>query len=174
MRRVLMVASEATPFAKTGGLADVVGSLPAALEGEGWEAAVVMPRYGSVSLDGAQRIFDHLWVWLTPSRGYDTSVWLATAGGVPYFLIDCPPLYGRPGLYTEDGLDYPDNHVRFAVFSRAALGVFRYLFRAEIIHCHDWQAGLVPVWLRTVFARDPTYLGSRTLFTVHKIGRAHV
>lgn len=170
MRRVLMVASEATPFAKTGGLADVVGSLPAALEGEGWEAAVVMPRYGSVSLDGAQRIFDHLWVWLTPSRGYDTSVWLATAGGVPYFLIDCPPLYGRPGLYTEDGLDYPDNHVRFAVFSRAALGVFRYLFRAEIIHCHDWQAGLVPVWLRTVFARDPTYLGSRTLFTVHNLG----
>lgn len=170
MPKVLMVASEATPFAKTGGLADVVGSLPAALKGEGWDAAVVLPRYECIPLDGARRIFDHLWVWLNPLSGYDTSVWLTEAGGIPYFLIDYPPLYDRPGLYTDGGVDYPDNHIRFAVFCRAALGVFRHLFRADVIHCHDWQAGLVPVWLETRFARDPTYLGSPTLFTVHNLG----
>jgi starch synthase len=67
-------------------------------------------------------------------------------------------------------MDYPDNHIRFAVFARAALGVARYLFRTDIFHCHDWQAGLVPAYLRTILATDPTFLGCRTLFTIHNLG----
>jgi starch synthase len=67
-------------------------------------------------------------------------------------------------------MDYPDNHIRFAVFARAALAVARYLFRTEIFHCHDWQAGLVAPYLRTTFAGDPTFLGSKTLFTIHNLG----
>jgi starch synthase len=73
-------------------------------------------------------------------------------------------------LYGESGLDYPDNHIRFAVFCRAALSVARVLFRPDIFHCHDWQTGLVPAYLRTTFATDPTFLGCRTLFTIHNLG----
>src|ERR1019366_8901483 len=79
-------------------------------------------------------------------------------------------LYGRDGVYGESGVDYPDNHIRFAVFCRGAIAVARSLFKTEIFHCHDWQAGLVPAYLRTTFASDPTFLGVKTLFTIHNLG----
>jgi len=163
-----MVSSEAAPLAKTGGLADVVGSLPAALRGAGDEAAVVIPRYGSIDLKASRRVFDNLQIFLGPVP-YDVSIHQAAAE-FPLFLVDCPPLFGRPGFYGESGVDYPDNHIRFAVFARAALSVARFLFRPDVIHCHDWQAGLVPAYLRTTFATDPTFLGVRTLFTIHNLG----
>lgn len=163
-----MVSSEAAPLAKTGGLADVVGALPSALRAFGDEAAVVIPRYGSIDLKRARRVFDSMPVYLGPAR-YDTSIYLAPEE-FPLYLVDCPPLFDRKGFYGESGIDFPDNHIRFAVFARAALGVARYLFRTEIFHCHDWQSGLVPAYLRTTFATDPTYLGTRTLFTIHNLG----
>src|SRR5581483_4151408 len=151
-----MVSSEAAPLAKTGGLADVVGVLPTALRSHGDEVAAVIPRYGSVDLKRARRVFDNLPVYLGAAR-YDTTIYQASEE-YPLYLVDCPPLFehlpdqpGRPrrGFYGESGMDYPDNHIRFAVFARAALGVARYLFRTEIFHCHDWQAGLVPAYLKT-------------------------
>ena len=166
--RVLMVSSEVAPFAKTGGLADVVGSLPAVLRSCGEEVAVVLPRYGSIDLKTARRVWDHLPVYFGPDS-YPVSIYQAPAE-FPVYLVDCPPLYDRKGLYGESGLDYPDNHIRFAVFCRAALGVARNLFRTDIFHCHDWQTGLVPAYLRTTFATDPTFLGCRTLFTIHNLG----
>jgi starch synthase len=166
--RVLMVASEALPLAKTGGLADVLGALPAALQAQGDEVAVVIPRYGFIDLKDLRRVWDSAPVYLGLAR-YDTSIYLYP-GTFPIYLIDCPPLFDRPGLYGEAGVDYPDNHIRFAVFARAALSVARWLFRADILHCHDWQAGLVPVYLRTTFSSDPTFLGTKTLFTIHNLG----
>ena len=163
-----MVSSEAAPFAKTGGLADVVGSLPAALRSFGEEVAVVIPRYGSIDLKAARRVWDHHPVYFG-TDAYPVSIYQAPAE-FPVYLVDCPPLFDRKGLYGESGLDYPDNHIRFAVFCRAALGVARNLFRTEIFHCHDWQTGLVPAYLRTTFATDPTFLGCRTLFTIHNLG----
>ena len=163
-----MVSSEAAPLAKTGGLADVVGALPAALRDYGEEVAVVIPRYGSIELKNARRVFDHMAVHFGSDR-YDLAIWQAPEE-YPLYMVDCPPLYDRDGFYGEDGLDYPDNHVRFAVFARAALGVARGLFPADIFHCHDWQAGLVPAYLRTTFAADPTFLGTKTLFTIHNLG----
>ena len=163
-----MVSSEAAPFAKTGGLADVVGSLPAALRSFGEEVAMVIPRYGSIDLKAARRVWDHHPVYFGPDA-YPVSIYQAPAE-FPVYLVDCPPLYDRKALYGESGLDYPDNHIRFAVFCRAALGVARNLFRTEIFHCHDWQTGLVPAYLRTTFATDPTFLGCRTLFTIHNLG----
>jgi starch synthase len=163
-----MVASEAAPFAKTGGLADVVGVLPEALRSLGDEVAVLIPRYGSIDLKTTRRVFDNLPIHLGPAR-FDTSIYQAAAS-YPLYLLDCPPLYDRPGLYGESGVDYPDNHIRFAVLARAALSVARYLFRTEIFHCHDWQAGLVPAYLHTLFATDPTFLGVKTLFTIHNLG----
>jgi starch synthase len=163
-----MVSSEAAPLAKTGGLADVVGALPAALRELGDEAAVIIPRYGSIDLKGARRVYDGIAVYLGPAR-YDLAIYQAPAE-FPFYLVDCPPLYDRKGLYGESGMDYPDNHIRFAVFARAALAVARVLFRTEIFHCHDWQAGLVPALLRSSFATDPTFLGVKTLFTIHNLG----
>src|SRR5574340_730791 len=166
--KILMIASEAVPYAKTGGLGDVLGALPAALRSLGHEPAVFMPRHAGISLKDARRVFDPLPVWLGPAR-YDTSVW-RVAGDVPFYFLDHPALYEREGLYGRNGEDYPDNHIRFAVFARAALAVARYIFRPDIVHCHDWQAGLVPAYLRTTFANDPTFLGAPVLFTIHNLG----
>ena len=163
-----MVSSEAAPLAKTGGLADVVGSLPLALRSFGDEVAVLIPRYGSIEIKGARRVYDKLSIYLGAVR-YDASIYQA-AGEYPVYLLDCPPLYDRKGFYGEGGLDYPDNHIRFAVLARAALTVARSLFATEIFHCHDWQTGLVPAYLRTASAIDPTFLGIKTLFTIHNLG----
>ncbi|MFB3825507.1 MAG: glycogen synthase GlgA [Bryobacteraceae bacterium] len=166
--KILMIASEAIPYAKTGGLGDVVGALPAALRSLGHQAAVFLPRYAGISLKDARRVFDSLPIWLGPAR-YDTSVWRA-AGDIPFYFLDHPALFEREGFYGRNGEDYRDNHIRFAVFARAALAVARYLFRPDILHCHDWQAGLVPAYLRTTFANDPTFLGAPVLFTIHNLG----
>jgi starch synthase len=163
-----MVSSEAAPIAKTGGLADVVGSLPSALREFGDEAAVFIPRYGSIDLKGLRRVYDTLPIHLGSER-YDCSIYEAPAE-YPLYLLECPPLFERKGFYGESGLDYPDNHIRFAVFARAALEVGRRLFRTDIFHCHDWQSGLLPAYLRTTFASDPTFIGARTLFTIHNLG----
>jgi starch synthase len=163
-----MVSSEAAPLAKTGGLADVVGSLPSALRALGDETAVVIPRYASIDLKNARRVYDRLAIHFGPVQ-HDVSIYQAPAE-FPFYLVDCPALYERKGFYGELGVDYPDNHIRFAVLARAALAVARFLFRTDVFHCHDWQAGLVPAYLRTTFASDPTFLGVKTLFTIHNLG----
>ncbi len=163
-----MVSSEATPLAKTGGLADVVGALPPALHACGDEVAVVIPRYGSIDLKGLRRVYDHLPVFLGGTR-YDTAIY-TTPQEYTLYLVDCPELYDRDGLYGENGKDYADNHIRFAVLVRAALGVARFIFKTDIFHCHDWQAGLTAPYLQTTFAGDPTFMGVKTLFTIHNLG----
>jgi starch synthase len=166
--KVLMVASEAAPFAKTGGLADVVGSLPAALRAFDCEVAVLIPRYRGIDLTSAKRVYDTLAIWLGGVT-HQASLYLADAPTPTYFL-DAPALYDREGYYGDSSGDYPDNAVRFAVLSRAALAVARRVFRPDILHCHDWQAGLAPVYLRSVFSYDPTFAGIKTLFTIHNLG----
>ena len=168
MARILLVSSEAAPFAKTGGLADVVGALPSVLAEFGDQAAVVIPRYGSIDLRTTRRVWERLFVHFGADI-YETTIYQAPAA-FPVYLVDCKSLFDRKGLYGENGLDYPDNHIRFAVFARAALGVARNLFRTDIFHCHDWQSGLVPAYLRSTYATDPTFLGCRTLFTIHNLG----
>jgi starch synthase len=168
MIKVLMVASEAAPFAKTGGLADVVGALPAALKALDCEVAVLIPRYRRIELTTARRVYDSMPIWLGGTL-HATSLYQADAG-TPYYFLEAPSLYDRDGYYGDASGDYPDNAVRFAVLSRAALAVARSVFRPQILHCHDWQAGLVPVYLKTDFAYDPTILGIKTLFTIHNLG----
>lgn len=164
-----MVASEATPFCKTGGLADVLGALPPALKGRGEDVAVVLPRYRSVSLDGARRAAQNFPLWIGPGR-YAADIYVVERKGVPYYLVECPEFFDRDGLYGSGGADYWDNHTRFAALCHAALGIARHLFRPQVIHCHDWQAGLLPVYLKNYFASDPTFAGVRTVFTIHNLG----
>jgi starch synthase len=167
MSRILMVASEARPFAKTGGLADVIGSLPSALQRIGEDVAVLLPRYRGVAPD-AHRIYDQLTIWLGDVP-FSTSIY-QSGETVPHYFLDCPELYDRAGLYGNARGDFPDNHLRFGLLSRAALEVARRIFRPQVIHGHDWQAGLIPAYLRTAFAGDPTFMGIKTLFTIHNLG----
>ena len=170
MPRVLMVASEATPFAKTGGLADVVGALAPALAAHGEDVAVLMPRYRGIDVQETPIVYRDLPVRLGREE-YFANVHCVLERKVPYFLVDCPSLYDRDGLYGDPGAeDYPDNHIRFAVLARAALAIVRSVFRPAIIHCHDWQAALVPIFKRTVFAGDPTFMGIPVVLTIHNLG----
>jgi len=165
-----MVAPEATPFAKTGGLADVIGALPAALHAAGEKVAVVMPWYRSVRLATSPReAWRDLRIYLGP-RTFTANIFETVERGVTFYLVSCPALFDRPGLYGDHSVDYPDNHIRFGAFCRAALDVARHLFLPDILHCHDWQSALAPIYLRYAFSGDPTFLGVRVLFTIHNLG----
>ncbi|HTC32231.1 MAG TPA: glycogen synthase GlgA [Bryobacteraceae bacterium] len=170
--KILMVASEAAPFAKTGGLADVLGALPAALAERGEQVAVVIPAYRQNQYPGATReAYRNLFIPI--GSGYRVNIRESTeeaTHGVTHYFVECPALYDRDGLYGGPDGDFTDNHLRFAVLSMAALGVVRYLFRAEVLHLHDWQAALAAVYLREHFQGDPTFLGVKTLFTIHNLG----
>lgn len=169
MSKILMVSSEAHPFAKTGGLADVLGALPIALQEHGDEAAVVLPRYKSIALDGLVLVFAGLKVWL--GRGYhEVDIYAREYRGVRFYFVDHPGLFGRDGIYGDQAGEFGDNAIRYAVLSGAALGIARYLFRPDVFHCHDWQAGLVPLFLKFMYAGDPTFAGVKTLFSIHNIG----
>jgi starch synthase len=170
--KILMAGSEAAPYAKTGGLADVLGSLPAALAARGEQVAVVIPLYAQTApkVGNADRVYDRMPVWLNPDVNYSVDIRRIVSDGVTYFFIDCPALFDRPALYGEDNEDYPDNHVRFAVFCRGVLGIMRSLFRPDIVHCHDWQAGLVGPYMRRQFRLDPTFIGLKMLMTIHNLG----
>ena len=163
-----MVASEASPFAKTGGLADVVGSLPASLHRIGEDVAVLLPRYRAVAVETGRRIYDYMPIWMGDVC-YNTSVY-QVGESVPYYFLDCPELYDREGMYGNSRGDFPDNYIRYAVLSRAALEVARRIFRPQVIHCHDWQSALVPAYIHTVLAADPTFIGIKTLLTIHNLG----
>jgi len=163
--KILMVASEATPFAKTGGLADVLGSLPPALVRLGDEVGVVMPKYRVAETSGAEVVWLAMPLWIGP-HSYHVDIHRLIHRGVQYFFVDCPLLYDRAEIYGN----YPDNHIRFGLLSQAALGIARRIFRPTVMHTHDWQAGLVAPYLKTTFASDPTFYGIRTLLTIHNLG----
>lgn len=164
-----MVSSEAAPFVKTGGLADVLGSLPAALVHRGDEVAVVVPRYRVAKIGSSERIWNEMRLNVGP-HSFTVAIDQVVREGVRYFFVDCPVLYDRPGIYNEWNVDYNDNHIRFALLSQAAIGIARYIFRPNVFHAHDWQAGLLPPYLRTVFQGDPTFFGAKCILTIHNLG----
>lgn len=169
--KVAFVASEGVPFSKTGGLADVVGALPKALAALGHEVEVILPRY-RVTPPGSS-IPDAQSLTLPLGAGYKFAD--VQDGGnahqVQTYLIDCPELFDREGLYQLRGEDYPDNAQRFAAFSMAALEFLkRGAHPPDIIHCHDWQTALVPVYLRHLYPGDSYFAHTSVMFTLHNLG----
>jgi starch synthase len=166
-RSVLMIASEAVPFAKTGGLADVIGALPPAVARLGWGVTVVLPRYRGVTDGTLQERFTLTVGGLTA----DVELFeVPLAPGARAVLVDCPPLYDREGLYGVDNVDYPDNPRRFALLVRAAFElVIRQGAKPSVVHAHEWQAGLAPVYLKTLYASDALLHGTPTVFTIHNL-----
>ena len=167
-----MVASEAVPFAKTGGLADVASALAEALGRLGHRVAIVLPRYRGV---GAGQLVDRrpLVIGGPGGRRFDVGyVEHAISERVRAIFVDVPELFDRPGLYGEANFDYPDNAVRFGVLARAALEAAAAAtaeWQPWIIHAHDWQAGLVPAYLRTHYASHETLGRVPVVFTIHNL-----
>jgi starch synthase len=170
MARILMVTPEAAPYAKTGGLAEVLGSLPEALAALGEEVAVVLPRYSEAVLHNAERIWHSMPLTLGPNAYVVAIDQVIGPHGVRYMFVDDPPLYGRAGIYGEHGVDYPDNHLRFALLNQAAIGIGREIFRPDVFHGHDWPAGLLGPYLREMLKGDPTFYDSKIVQTIHNIG----
>ena len=165
---ILMVTSEARPFAKTGGLADVCGALPLALGRLGHRVTVVLPRYRTARVDGTrgESALVPFGLHSYPVRFIEHPL----AEGVTAVLIDAPALFDRDGLYGDQNGEFGDNAFRFAVLSRGALEYARIRGRRpSVIHAHDWQAGLVPVYARTVLRDDPIIGGVRTILTIHNL-----
>ena len=164
--KVLLAASEAVPFIKTGGLADVMGALPAKLRREGVETALVIPKYSRVAERFGSQM-ETVWegtVDLAWRRQY-VGVEKIVLDGVPVFFIDNEYYFKRDGLYG-----FYDDGERFAYFCRALLAMLPHIgFRPDVIHSNDWHTGLVGVYLKEDFQKDPFYQGMKSLFTVHNM-----
>jgi starch synthase len=164
-----MVGSEALPFVKSGGLGHALGALPKALAEIGHEVAVVLPRYRTLTGIDLTIAYEALGFALGRSA-FRARILSQRRNGITYFFVQLPALYDRAGLYGENGGDYPDNHIRFGALCRAALGVAQHLFLPDIVHCHDWQSGLLPVLVREVYPGYPAYQNLKLIFTVHNLG----
>lgn len=169
--KILFVSSEVAPFAKTGGLADVAGALPKALLRLGHDVRIVMPAYGGML---PRFPFTPCAVSAeVPIGGFveQASVWQGATAGVPVYLLDHPAYFERAGLYGGPAGDFPDNAERFGFFCRAVLELCKTLdFTPDVIHGNDWQCGLLPVFLRTLYRRDPFFAATANLFTIHNLG----
>lgn len=164
--KILFAASEALPFAMSGGLADVAGALPKALRRRLIGCRVIMPLYGTISEELKEKLkfLCHITVPVSWRRQY-CGVFEAHIDGVIYYLIDNQYYFKRDGLYG-----FYDDAERYAFFSRAVLEVIPYInFTPDIIHCNDWQTAMIPVYLNEMYKADARYKNIKTVFTIHNI-----
>lgn len=171
--KIAFIASEMEPFAKTGGLADVTGCLAAEIQALGHEVAAFIPRYKNIDIQkrGLKMIADDIEVQLGGDKVRGGVLALGLKTGVTVYFIDQPDFFNREFFYGTSTGDYHDNDRRFTFFQRAALEAMkRVAFKPDVIHCHDWQTGLVPVYLKTVYAQDSFFSKTKSVFTIHNLG----
>lgn len=156
---IVFCSSEIIPFAKTGGLGDVCGSLPLALEKLGHDLCLVMPLYRQVEKGK--------WPRQPLAKGFST----ATVGkNIKVLFIENSELFGRPGVYGDGKNDYPDNLERFRFFCwQTFQGLKALKFKPDVLHCHDWQAALIPAYRNFKFYNDPFFQQTRTVLTIHNL-----
>jgi starch synthase len=167
---IAFVASECVPFSKTGGLADVVGALPAALASLGHQVSVYLPRYRQTKLTDAQTVVRSITVPFDDRYRFSSVVTGGSQGGVRHYFVEYPPFFDRDALYGTSAGDYADNAERFALFCRSVLEASKIVGVPDIFHCHDWQSALVPVLLSTQYVEDPAFRDVATAFTIHNMG----
>ena len=165
--KILLLAAEAIPFAKTGGLADVAGTLPKAIRALGHDIRVAMPRYGRIhreqfQLEEVVPLFDvPLHRTTEPAR----IVQAAIEPDIPVYMVDNARYFDREGIYM-----YPDDADRFIFYCRAVLEALGQLdWRPDVIHCHDWHTAIVPNWLKTIYKDDPFFADVVTVYTIHNL-----
>lgn len=165
---VLVVSPEAAPLSKTGGLADVTGALGMALARQGHQVTLVTPRYRGTDA-AAGRLLERVPIALGDGV-HDVGLLEHTlADRARVILVDYPPFYDRPGLYGENHADYADNAFRFALLARAAAEVARRHAQPAVVHAHEWQTGLTPVYLRQTVATRRAGGRLPVVFTIHNL-----
>jgi len=171
--QIVFAASEALPFAKTGGLADVVGALPQRILKLGHEVTVYLPLYRTVheqlkgELNYAAR---SITIPFPHGNRFAGIVEGGVRDGVKFYFVDCPELFDRQGIYGNNGDSYGDNAERFGLFCRSILEATKLLGVPDVFHVHDWQAALIPVLLGTVYSADPVLKKCATVLTMHNVG----
>jgi starch synthase len=164
--KVLFVAAEAHPFIKSGGLGDVAGALPKELAKKGVDVRVVIPKYKNINWELKEKL--RFVQWYTVNVGWRTQycgVFKYKHEGVTYYLIDNEAYFNRDGLYG-----FYDDGERFAFFDRAVLNMLKHIdWQPDVIHCNDWQTGMIPVLLKLEYSKDLFYSGMRTVFSIHNI-----
>lgn len=166
-KKILFVASEARPFVATGGLADVIGSLPVALAKDPkYDIRVVIPLYSDVKTEVRRKMsfLGNIYVPLSWRNQY-CGIFTYEMNGVTFYFLDNEYYFKRPGCYG-----YYDDGERFAFFSKAVMEIMPFIgFYPDILHCHDWQAALAAIYLKTIYCKRPEYQFIKALFTIHNI-----
>ena len=170
--KIAIVASEAVPFAKTGGLADVTGALPKALFRLGHEPILILPLHRAVRRSGAALSEAGSIVVPVGKRWLPSRLWRGEVPGIEGAadFLEQDPYFDRDGIYGYNDEDYADNCERFAFLSRGALEAVRCLgFDADVFHLHDWQSALVAPYLRSWYSADPLLRSAAALLTIHNV-----
>jgi starch synthase len=168
--KIAIVAAEAAPYAKAGGLADVIGSLPGALKDAGADPSLIVPGYTSIieNVETAPVLRNIPMRFGTEVERFSV-LRASDSHGVPMYLIDHPGFYHRPGIYGENGNDYPDNMRRFIFFGRAATIASAEIIAPDVAHAHDWHAAAVPIAMRANGALSPMFEQALSVFTIHNL-----
>ena len=168
MKNVLFIASEGVPFIKTGGLADVVGSLPKYIDKEYFDVRVMIPMYTCIrqELKDLMRYRTHFYLDFYWQSQY-VGIMEAQVDGVTYYFIDNESMFGGFKIYSDNVYD---EIVKFSFFCKAALSALPLLgFRPDVVHCHDWQTGLIPVYLKERFQGGDFFRGIKSVMTIHNL-----
>jgi len=169
--KIMMVSSEMIPFAKTGGLADVVGTLPIYLKRLGHDVRVVIPKYSCIEFDQLQTqvLLEPMGVWMGNYQEWCSVIETRINEDIPVYMIEHDNYFNREGLYHDNFMnDYLDNPRRFAFLSRAAMQLCKDIaFKADIAHCHDWQTALISAYLKVWDFNDAYLGGTASLLTIH-------
>lgn len=174
--RIILASSEAVPYVKTGGLADVAGALLNELRGEsrgkGERVSLVLPLYTGIRERFQLHATGRFFTLEMGDVSLTGTVWVSDTSSVPaVYFIECEELFGRPELYGTARGDYHDNALRFAFFSRAVLEIcLLFKINPDIIHCNDWQTGLIPLYLKDFYRDRPNFRKTATVLTVHNLG----
>ena len=167
MKKVAYIASECVPFIKTGGLADVVGTLPKIFDRNEYDVRVIMPNYLCIPNKYREKMqyLTHFYMDIGYKNDYVGVMYLEYEGVKVYFIDNEYYFNG----FTPYG-DVKWDIEKFSFFSKAALCILPAVgFQPDILHCHDWQAGLVPVYLKTLFAGNPFFSGMKSVMTIHNL-----
>jgi starch synthase len=170
---ILYVSPEAHPFAKTGGLGDVSAALPLALKQQSHDVRVILPKYRSVGQ--SKRSIKPMGLTVAVPVGPKVKSGKLHEGRlnrtVPVYFVGQDDYFDREGFYGDAEGEFPDNAERFIFFARAVLEACKALdFQPDIIHCNDWQTGLIPCYLKTLYASDPFFENTRSVFSIHNLG----
>ena len=167
---ILFASSEVFPFAKTGGLADVLGALPDVLSKKGHKCSVILPFYKCVKEKKfSPGIFKKDIPLKINNKNKPFDLYFLKHGNVDVYFVDRDEYYNRDHLYNTPQGDYPDNALRFGFFAKAIVASIPYIGKQDILHCNDWQTALVPLYIRLFHKKDTEFCSLKTVFTIHNM-----